>query len=269
MNALATSSVNPIAELRRQLIANGYRPVPVNGKKTTVGGWSSLDMQPDEVDHYLHTYPDHTNTGLLTGELVAIDIDAPTPAMAEKLIERLLDIVPTAAGAPYRIGKAPKCLYAFRATERREKRLSGKYIIDGHKHQVEVMGIGQQIVAYGDHPETKKPYAWSNGDPLTVPLADLPEITPSEVDDFLADAESILAARGERDGPAKLDRPSAGGGETFWTRVNSAALADARKWVTDLFPTARQEAGTGAWRVTSKALGRSLEEDISIHRDGI
>lgn len=268
MNALVNSSANPIAELRRQLIANGYRYVPTRGKRPAGDGWQNFDQDPNKVEEFVREFPSHTNTGLLTGEVVAIDIDAPTADVAEKLIERLIDVVPAAAGAPYRIGKAPKALFIFRASEPRRKLMTGKYIIDGHKHQVEVMGIGQQIVAFGVHPETKKPYQWSNGDPLTVPLADLPEITPSEVDDFLADAEAILAAHGERDGPEKRDRPSAGGGDTFWTRVNSAALASADRWVKDLFPTARQEAGTGAWRISSKDLGRSLEEDISVHSGG-
>lgn len=36
-----------------------------------------------------------------------------------------------------------------------------------------------------------------------------------------------------------------------------------------LFSSARKEAGTGAWRVTSKDLGRPLQEDVSIHSDGV
>ena len=41
------------------------------------------------------------------------------------------------------------------------------------------------------------------------------------------------------------------------------------KWVRVLFPSAVYQTGTGAWRVSSRHLGRSLQEDLSLHPDGI
>jgi Protein of unknown function (DUF3987) len=102
-----------------------------------------------------------------------------------------------------------------------------------------------------------------------LPFEDLPAIDAETVDAFLANAEAIL---GEVAAPVSKPKPEPReklGGETFWTRVNSAALADPDRWVQALFPSARRQAGTGVWRVTSKDLGRPLEEDISIHPDGI
>ncbi len=52
-------------------------------------------------------------------------------------------------------------------------------------------------------------------------------------------------------------------------RVNSAALANLVAWVPGLFPGARYQRGTGAWRVSSAELGRSLEEDLSLAPNGI
>ena len=37
----------------------------------------------------------------------------------------------------------------------------------------------------------------------------------------------------------------------------------------ELFPTAKRQAVTGAWRVSSRDLGRQLEEDLSIAPGGI
>jgi hypothetical protein len=51
-------------------------------------------------------------------------------------------------------------------------------------------------------------------------------------------------------------------------RLNSAALADIGAWVYELFPSAKPQQ-TGGFRVSSKDLGRKLEEDLSIHPDGI
>lgn len=54
----------------------------------------------------------------------------------------------------------------------------------------------------------------------------------------------------------------------FWRAVNDAAMADLDRWAPALFPNAKKHA-TGAWRITSADLGRDLEEDLSIHPDGI
>jgi hypothetical protein len=51
--------------------------------------------------------------------------------------------------------------------------------------------------------------------------------------------------------------------------LNAAALKNLAAWVPDLFPDARFETGTGAYRATSKSLGRDLKEDLSLHPDGI
>jgi hypothetical protein len=71
--------------------------------------------------------------------------------------------------------------------------------------------------------------------------------------------------------PPAMDRkPRAAAtlGSDFWRNVNQAALDHLDEWVPSLFVQARKT-GQGGWRVSSKSLGRKLEEDISIHPDGI
>ena len=55
---------------------------------------------------------------------------------------------------------------------------------------------------------------------------------------------------------------------TFFQRVNDEALKALDNWIPDLLPRAVRQA-TGAWRVSSADLGRSYEEDLSIHPSGI
>lgn len=56
----------------------------------------------------------------------------------------------------------------------------------------------------------------------------------------------------------------------FFREVNSAALSSLALWVPQIFgAAARFQPGTGAWRITSKALGRNLQEDLSIAPTGI
>ncbi|HWE19669.1 MAG TPA: hypothetical protein VG758_21210 [Hyphomicrobiaceae bacterium] len=54
----------------------------------------------------------------------------------------------------------------------------------------------------------------------------------------------------------------------FFANINKVALQRLDAWVPALHPAARKHA-TGAWRVTSKDLGRDLEEDLAYHPDGI
>jgi hypothetical protein len=56
-------------------------------------------------------------------------------------------------------------------------------------------------------------------------------------------------------------------GAAFWVAVNRAALDHLDRWVPVLFPRARRFAK--GWRVTSRNLGRNLEEDLSFTPDAI
>jgi len=68
--------------------------------------------------------------------------------------------------------------------------------------------------------------------------------------------------------PAKAHAPTPGQaqGDDF-TRVNADAMARMDAWVPSLLPKAKPY--KGGYRITSKALGRNLQEDLSIHPDGI
>lgn len=78
--------------------------------------------------------------------------------------------------------------------------------------------------------------------------------------------DAVAASRGKKPGKAKVTKPASG---DFFANVNGAALVKRDAWVQTLHPTARKEAGTGAWRVYSADLGRDLQEDVSYHADGI
>jgi hypothetical protein len=57
--------------------------------------------------------------------------------------------------------------------------------------------------------------------------------------------------------------------DDFFTSVKQMALRNLAAWVPAIFPRARPQSGTGAYRISSKALGRDLEEDLSIAPNGI
>lgn len=56
--------------------------------------------------------------------------------------------------------------------------------------------------------------------------------------------------------------------ENEWKKLNTAALQNLSAWVPALLPKAKEQS-TGAWRVSSKDLGRKLQEDLSISPLGV
>ena len=100
--------------------------------------------------------------------------------------------------------------------------------------------------------------------------------------DHVAKVEAIVAAEKERiakaaaaaahqeggNAAASAAGAASGSKNPFWRNVNDRAFANLGAWIPVLFPQARYQPGTGGYRVTSKALGRELEEDLSITKDG-
>lgn len=183
-------------EIAAQLVANGYPVVPLHfgQKRPTPNDWTNYEFDPKHVRGTLSLHR-LDGTGILTGGAVAIDIDvrdAGIVAELEELADKIL------GSAPRRIGAAPKVLRLYRTATPFAKILSNSIQLDdepGAKpHRIEVLGVGQQFVAFNQHPATGKPYQWNGvGDPLTVPFGDLVEVTETQVRGYVAKANEILA----------------------------------------------------------------------------
>ena len=155
--------MTPGAEFHRhavKLAANGYFPVPIGaGKKNPrLKGWESYVFCPQDAERYLRE-----GCGLLTKATPAIDIDVRQKPLAEKLqalAEKML------GRAPVRIGLAPKCALLYRTSEPFKKMATREFRfaddpLGAKPHRVEILADGQQVVVYGIHPDTKKPYLTS------------------------------------------------------------------------------------------------------------
>jgi hypothetical protein len=117
---------------------------------------------------------------------------------------------------------------------------------------VEVYGSGRYLTVTGQHiPETP------------ACAAEAPR-TLARLNAVVAAAREAKKQRRNSEG----DAPRSSSVGDFFRRVNEAALANLGDWVPGLFPKAAKQA-TGAWRITSKDLGRSHEEDLSLHPSGI
>lgn len=282
------SASDPISALRLRLLANNYEPIPVvgpdfpgksPGKRPLLDSWQSVEVTPDAIRSWSSgAQRGCINTGLRCGILAGIDIDILNQDLAHQVEQLAIDVFgPTPLK---RIGRAPKLLLCYRFGQKQQKALTKEYLLpDGTKAQVEILGDGQQFVSYGVHAETRQEYEWPESGPDTVPLNELPLITEQAVEAFVQNAIVLIEQAGgtlkkkAADATSPHLRPITGAATgqgrpdgDFFRNVNTAALKDAGGWMRSLFGSrVRQEAGTGAWRVRSKDLGRSEEEDLSVH----
>lgn len=107
---------------------------------------------------------------------------------------------------------------------------------------------------------------------------------PDSVNEISAEAIAFLrqvvddakAQRGRRSSsapqstsrvPPRAEGAPHSSSDNDFRRVNDAAMGNFDAWVPVLFPAAKRT--HSGYRVPSKALGRDLQEDLAIHRDGI
>jgi len=179
------------------LVESGYRIVPVlpGQKRVVLEDWEQIEATASDVRAWAADGYAHGNIGVLTAHTPAIDIDVLDEEMARALEAFVLREI---GDAPIRIGKAPKRLMLFRTNEPFKKITSTRYVDDaGNKVRVEVLGDGQQFVAYGIHPDTKKPYQWTSLDePLSVDADSLPLLTPENARLVIDEFHRLAAERG-------------------------------------------------------------------------
>jgi hypothetical protein len=144
------------------LISNGYKIIPIKkgSKIPAVKGWTKIDADHDQLEQWVSDGLE--GIGISCKNSPAVDIDVLDEEVSSQMVDAVLQQFP---GGLVRVGKAPKTLLAYRTDKPFKKVRSCTYkdIFDDH-HAVEVLGDGQQYVAYGDHPDTLKPYEWiANG----------------------------------------------------------------------------------------------------------
>lgn len=141
-------------------------------------GW--YDNQPEQI-------------GILTGDVVAIDIDITDEAFAKETQQLAADML---GDTPFiRFGKYPKLIMVYRSATRFRKILSNTYADASNvEHQIEVLGEGQQFVSYGIHPNTKKPYQWPCEQLTGTPASELPRVDKTGIHAFI-DAWRQLARK--------------------------------------------------------------------------
>jgi hypothetical protein len=158
-----------------------------------VSKWQDLRISNvDEIKPYVDK---GCGIGILTGvgefPVCGVDIDSIDEGLVAEFIDDI-DAYPVT-----RIGKAPKKLLLYQTDVPYPKMSSKKFEdSEGNVHQLEILGTGQQFVAYGVHPDTGRKYDWKWSDPLKESTHELPMLIEASIRELLSRFEQLALDRG-------------------------------------------------------------------------
>jgi hypothetical protein len=213
--------------LRLQIADSGWNPIPVNGKAAVAPQWSKYCREApsnDEITMWGRLFAKAVNTGLALGRQIAIDIDASDRDLAHRI--RVLAVEHLGETPFVRVGREPRLALLYRAAEPIASRHFKS--ADGTCDGIEILSDGTQIVAYGDHPVTSKPYQWIGpAEPLTASPNEAPAITAAQVETFLDRVHALmpLGATGQVNGK----RPTGTGTSQQIIRNDAGLVVDGRE----------------------------------------
>ena len=176
----------------------GYRivPLPPGSKGPNRKGWPKFDLQAPTIRQWAANGSAHDGVGILAATTPAIDVDILDAEVAQQMSDEI-DRIFAGQSLMTRTGRAPKFLIPFRSDEPFRKLSSSVYTDGENEHKVEILGDGQQWVAYHVHPDTKRPYEWfdglGSGEIADVERAALP-VLDRESAQRVIDAFEVLAA---------------------------------------------------------------------------
>ena len=196
-----------IKENVTQLIANGYHLIPIrpNEKRPAISNWQNARLSADEI--LKHTAKG-CGIGILTGvgehPVCGVDIDSMDEELAQDFLQRI-----HGDAIPVRGSGSPKALALIETDVPYPKIVSRKFLdSEGNVHQLELLGKGQQFVAFGVHPSGNK-YAWAgDASPITWDIKELHLYSLKDLNYLVSKFESLCIGRGYKAQGASPKDPS-------------------------------------------------------------
>lgn len=186
-------------------LANGYEIIPIKPgtKRPPFDDWEEIRATPQKLQRWLDHGRESNGVGILARKTPLVDIDCRNPAIVEKMIsftEKLL------GDTLQRVGQAPKTGLVY-AAAKPFKKVNSRTFIDPENpvdesgktigQKLEVLGDGQQFVAYAIHPDTGEPYRWLDKQgPHNTPWDQLYEITREQAEEIAAEFERLCEEAG-------------------------------------------------------------------------
>jgi hypothetical protein len=233
---------------RLKLRENGYAPLPLKGKHPPFKGWQKkLDASAAEIELWEKVFPYASNTGILTQRTPTLDIDITNPEAAEAVEALARKRLEERGCVLVRTGQAPKRAMLLRTDTLFKKITANVIAANGDIDQkIELLADGQQVVVFGTHPETAKPYSWFGGDPSSIKHEELPYVSEDEAKQFVADAVSLLIQDFGYSTPPTRSTRTNGNGRS----LDGGDLAD------------RRDLADWAWLIDNIKHGRELHDSL-------
>jgi hypothetical protein len=184
-----TPEQQQVVELRQRLWRNGFRPVPclTNDKVPLGRDWPERARQNPPECLRFDPVPHALNTGVLADALRLIDIDIDDPGLAEMAADL---VAQTLGDAPTRFRcNSPRRCFAYRAAVGEPAKRS----IVGPHGKVEILGRGQQCLAFGRHPSGVE-LEWTLSPADQITLADLPIASEDQITVLLEALAPLIGA---------------------------------------------------------------------------
>lgn len=176
------------------LADGGYPIVPIatGTKAPLIKEWQKRSFDASDI---------RAGVGVKCGQgvnpICAIDIDVTDADMAGALSEWCADNIGMTAE---RVGSAPKTLLVYRAPAAGWRKVKSTIYAgaDGADQAIEILGDGQQFVAYHIHPGTGREYEWVDflGGIEATPAAELPFVSEKQIAELLAYFDSMMVNAG-------------------------------------------------------------------------
>lgn len=178
------------------LLANGYTILPLSpGQKYPIDyNWQGCPQTLEEIRAWDKL--GFTGVGINTHNLAVLDLDI----MDTSLVTAMTQMINQVVGRPglVRVGQPPKRAIMYRVSDPIRKMSTAVYMARGQKHQLEILGDGQQFCVRHIHPETRHEFTWLTDGPDQVRWEDVQVITPDQLQEILRRATGMMEKRGWR-----------------------------------------------------------------------
>lgn len=201
-----TKDTDTIYDLRKQLLSNGFTPLPNRDKRCFLERWPSVEVTDAALQNWQRKVRRFSATGLrVENGLAVIDIDVDHPIM-EKLAVALEKVVPE--GYLLRRGKGHKEAWFVRTAEPFTRIFTRRWTAPGTTADegtccVEIFGgaTPRQFGAFGPHTvdddgNVLVSYQWDGPSPADTRLDQLPVLTKEQFYEVANAAEQTLLDEG-------------------------------------------------------------------------